>query len=101
MGIAMMGVMHLYFNYTQPLFIQSLMTLKNVYDAKLVQIYVVGKEAKDDFQRPFKTASIFGGKKHPGVSFVLPAKLCDYSGHGSENRCCFHRRGGEAAWEER
>jgi len=65
MGIAMMGVMHLYFKYTQPLFIQSLMTLKNVYDAKLVQIYVVGKEAKDDLQRPFKTASMFGGKNPP------------------------------------
>ena len=61
MGIAMMGVMHLYFNFTQPLFIQSLMTLKNVYDAKLVQIYIVGKEAKDDLQRPFKSSSLFGG----------------------------------------
>jgi len=61
MGIAMMAVMHLYFNFTQPLFIQSLMTLKTVYDAKLVQIYVFGKEANGDFQRPFKTPSLFGG----------------------------------------
>ncbi len=74
MGIAMMGVMHLYFNYTQPLFIQSLMTLKNVYDAKLVQIYIVGKEAKEDLQRPFKTASMFGGKNHLDF-IVVPANV--------------------------
>lgn len=61
LGIAMMTVMHLYFRFTQPLFIQSLMTLKNVYDAKLVQIYILGKEAKGDLERPFKATSLFGG----------------------------------------
>lgn len=61
MGIAMMGVMHIYFKFTQPLFVQSLMTFKNVYDSKLVQIYIFGKEGKDELQRPFKSPSLFGG----------------------------------------
>lgn len=61
MGIGMMAVMHFYFKFTQPLFVQSLMTLKNVFDAKPVQIYLFGKEATGDLKRPFKTASMFGG----------------------------------------
>ncbi|KAG6911733.1 hypothetical protein DXG01_007983 [Tephrocybe rancida] len=60
MGIAMMAFMHLYMKYTQPLFIQSLMTLKNLYDAKLVAIHVLGKKAEGDLKRPFKTAGMFG-----------------------------------------
>ena len=58
----MMGVMHIYFKFTQPLFIQSLMGLKSLYDAKIVQIYLLGKPATGDLQRPFKVASMFGGE---------------------------------------
>jgi len=59
-GVAMMGVMHFYFNFTQPLFIQALMGLKNLYDAKIVQIYLMGKPAVGDMKRPFKTQGMFG-----------------------------------------
>ena len=62
MGIAMMAVMHLYFHFTQPLFIQSLMGFKGLYDAKLVSIHLLGKPATGDLKRPFKAASMFGGK---------------------------------------
>lgn len=61
MGIAMMAFMHLYLKYTQPLFIQALMTLKNLYDAKLVAIHVLGKTPDGDLKRPFKTPGMFGG----------------------------------------
>jgi hypothetical protein len=47
--------------YTQPLFIQALMGLKNLYDAKPVAIHIVGKPAEGDLKRPFKAASMFGG----------------------------------------
>ncbi len=57
----MMVVMHGYFGYTQPLFIQALMGLKGLYDAKLVAIYLLGKPAEGDLARPFKAASMFGG----------------------------------------
>ncbi|KAF8325939.1 inorganic phosphate transporter [Amanita rubescens] len=65
LGIAMMAVMHGYFGYTQPLFIQALMGLKGLYDAKLVAIYVLGKAAEGDLARPFKAASMFGVQAGP------------------------------------
>lgn len=65
MGIAMMTVMHLYLKYTQPLFIQALMGLKNLYDAKPVSIHLLGKPAEGDLKRPFKVASMFGGPTGP------------------------------------
>ncbi|GLB40123.1 putative inorganic phosphate transporter [Lyophyllum shimeji] len=60
MGIAMMAFMHLYLKYTQPLFIQALMGLKNLYDAKLVAIHVLGQKAEGELKRPFKTPGMFG-----------------------------------------
>jgi hypothetical protein len=60
-GIAMMTFFHLYMKYTQPLFIQALMGLKNLYDAKPVAIHLLGKPAEGDLKRPFKAASMFGG----------------------------------------
>jgi len=60
MGIAMMGVMHFYFHFTQPLFVQTLMGVKNLYDAKPVAIHILGKPAVGDLKRPFKTAGMFG-----------------------------------------
>jgi hypothetical protein len=61
MGSAMMSVMHIYLKYTQPLFIQALMGLKNLYDAKPVSIHLLGRPAEGDLKRPFKVASMFGG----------------------------------------
>ena len=60
MGIAMMAVMHIYFKFTQPLFIQSLMGLKTLYDAKPVAIHLLGKPATGELKRPFKTPALFG-----------------------------------------
>jgi len=65
MGIAMMAVMHIYFKFTQPLFIQGLMGIKNLYDAKPVAIHILGKPATGDLKRPFKTASMFGSSAAP------------------------------------
>ncbi|KAG2363824.1 hypothetical protein BDR07DRAFT_1450554 [Suillus spraguei] len=59
-GVAMMAFFHLYMKYTQPLFIQALMGLKNLYDAKPVAIHILGKPAEGDLKRPFKTPSMFG-----------------------------------------
>jgi hypothetical protein len=60
MGIAMMAGMHIYFKFTQPLFIQAIMGFKNIYDAKLVAIHILGSPATGDLKRPFKAASMFG-----------------------------------------
>lgn len=58
-GVGMMGVMHLYFKYTNPLLIQSIMPLKSAFESNLVKIHVFGKPATGDLQRPFKAANSF------------------------------------------
>lgn len=57
MGVGMMAVMHLYFKYTNPLLIQSVIPLKSALEANLVKIHVFGKPATGDLQRPFKAAA--------------------------------------------
>ncbi|KAI0806041.1 inorganic phosphate transporter [Irpex lacteus] len=56
-GLAMMAFLHGYMHYTQPLFMQALLGLKNLYDAKPVSIWVLGKPAEGDLKRPFKGAA--------------------------------------------
>ncbi|KAH9925494.1 inorganic phosphate transporter [Fomitopsis serialis] len=65
MGVAMMGFMHLYMQYTQPLFVQALMGLKNLYDAKPVAIHVLGRPAEGDLKRPFKVGGFMGAAANP------------------------------------
>ncbi|GKZ28878.1 hypothetical protein AbraIFM66950_001502 [Aspergillus brasiliensis] len=59
MGVGMMGVMHLYFKYTNPLLIQSIIPLKGAIESNLVKIHVFGKPATGDLQRPFKASNSF------------------------------------------
>jgi len=59
MAILMMGFMHLYLNFTQPLFVQALMGLKGLWEAKPVAIHIRGKPAEGDLKRPFKTTGGF------------------------------------------
>lgn len=91
-GILMMGVLHGYlkyvslisvvlsgfqhiYRYTQPLFIQALMGLKNLYEAKPVAIHVLGKPAEGDLKRPFKTGGMFGSECC--YSVLLPQRQPD------------------------
>jgi hypothetical protein len=62
LGIGMMGFLHGYLKFAQPLFVQGLMGLKNLYDAKPVALHVLGRKAEGDLQRPFKTEGMFGGE---------------------------------------
>ncbi|KAF8966974.1 inorganic phosphate transporter Pho88, partial [Flammula alnicola] len=59
MSITMMAVMHIYFHFIQPLFIQSFIGLKNIYNVKPVTIYVLGKPATGELKHLFKTTSMF------------------------------------------
>jgi hypothetical protein len=54
MGVAMMCVMHLYFKYTNPLLIQSIIPVKSAFEGNLVKIHVFGQPAKGDLERPWK-----------------------------------------------
>ncbi|KAI0441028.1 putative phosphate transporter [Xylaria telfairii] len=58
-GLAMMGFMHLYMKYTNPLLIQSIIPLKSAFEANLVQIHLFGKPASGDLKRPFKQPAGF------------------------------------------
>ncbi|KAM4060725.1 phosphate transport (Pho88) domain-containing protein [Hirsutella rhossiliensis] len=59
MGVAMMGFMHLYMKYTNPLLIQSIIPVKSALESNLVKIYLFGQPATGDLKRPFKQAQGF------------------------------------------
>ncbi|KAH8725409.1 inorganic phosphate transporter Pho88 [Phaeosphaeriaceae sp. PMI808] len=56
MGVGMMAVMHIYFKYTNPLLIQSIIPLKGAFEGNLVKIHLLGQSATGDLQRPWKAA---------------------------------------------
>lgn len=56
MGVGMMCVMHLYFKYTNPLLIQSIIPLKGAFEGNLVKIHLFGQPAIGDLKRPWKAA---------------------------------------------
>jgi len=57
MGVGMMAVMHLYFKYTNPLLIQSIIPLKGAFEGNEIKIHLFGKPAIGDLKRPFKAAA--------------------------------------------
>ncbi|KEY70347.1 hypothetical protein S7711_06821 [Stachybotrys chartarum IBT 7711] len=59
MGIAMMGFMHLYMKYTNPLLIQSIIPVKGALENNLAKIHLWGQPAVGDLKRPFKAAQSF------------------------------------------
>lgn len=68
MGLGMMGVMHLYFKFSQPLLVQSILPLKNAFETKLAAIHVLGKPAVGEYKRPFKAApGLFGAAAEPAT----------------------------------
>lgn len=59
-GMAMVGFMHLYMKYTNPLVIQSILPVKSALEQNIVKIHLFGVPASGDLKRPFKAASLFG-----------------------------------------
>ena len=57
MGVGMMAVMHLYFKYTNPLLIQSIIPLKGALEGNLAKVHLFGKPATGDLKRPWKAAA--------------------------------------------
>lgn len=55
-GWAMMGFMHLYMKYTNPLFMQSFSGFKSALESNIVKIHIFGQPASGDLKRPFKAA---------------------------------------------
>ncbi|KAL6720334.1 phosphate transporter (Pho88) [Lecanora helva] len=55
-GVGMMGVMHLYMKYTNPLLVQSIIPLKGAFEGNLFKIHILGQPAVGDLKRPWKAA---------------------------------------------
>jgi hypothetical protein len=68
MGVGMMAVMHLYFKYTNPLIIQSILPLKGAFEGNEVKIHLFGKSASNDLKRPFKAAAGLMGNLTGGAA---------------------------------
>lgn len=58
-SLAMMGFMHLYMKYTNPLVMQSISSVKSALETNIVKIHLWGQLASGDLKRPFKTAPGF------------------------------------------
>lgn len=74
MGVGMMGVMHLYFKYTNPLLIQSILPVKAAFESNLVKIHVLGQAASGDLKRPWKAAAGFMGMTNPSQGEIKTDK---------------------------
>ncbi|KAF2128657.1 inorganic phosphate transport PHO88 [Dothidotthia symphoricarpi CBS 119687] len=66
MGVGMMCVMHIYFKYTNPLLIQSIIPLKGAFEGNLVKVHLLGQPATGDLQRPWKAAGGMMGAMQGG-----------------------------------
>ncbi|KAG4302424.1 hypothetical protein PCK1_001260 [Pneumocystis canis] len=53
-GFCMIAVMHLYFKFSQPLLVQSILPLKTVLEGKIVQLHLWKRPATGELKRPFK-----------------------------------------------
>lgn len=66
MGVGMMAVMHIYFKYTNPLLIQSIIPLKGAFEGNLIKIHLFGQPAVGDLKRPWKANAGFLGAMQGG-----------------------------------
>lgn len=74
MGVGMMAVMHLYFKYTNPLLVQSIIPLKGAFEGNLVKVHLLGKPASGDLKRPWKAAQGFMGAMGGGANEIKTDK---------------------------
>jgi len=87
MGVGMMGFMHLYMKYTNPLLIQSIIPLKGAFEGNLVKIYLFGEPAVGDLKRPFKAGggimgALQGGNGNAIASDKKSVEAAERAGRG-------------------
>ncbi|RNJ58634.1 hypothetical protein D7B24_004506 [Verticillium nonalfalfae] len=84
MGVAMMGFMHLYMKYTNPLLVQSIIPLKGAFESNLAKIYIWGQPPVGDLKRPFKAAAGFMSSLQGGgpASDKKAVEAAERSGRG-------------------
>lgn len=67
MGVGMMAVMHLYFKYTNPLLMQSIIPIKSALESNIVKVHLFNVPAKGDLERPWKAAGGLMNMGQPSV----------------------------------
>jgi len=84
MGVAMMGFMHLYMKYTNPLLIQSIIPLKGALESNMAKIYLYGQPAVGDLKRPFKAGGglMSGLQSGPAQSDKKAVEAAERAGRG-------------------
>ncbi|KNE60940.1 hypothetical protein AMAG_06702 [Allomyces macrogynus ATCC 38327] len=90
MSMGLMGAVHAWGGFVQPLFLQVFLPWKLLWEHNLFQIYIRGKEATGELARPWPMPSMFGtGSPDPAAEKPeQPAKEkdadADASGEGAE-----------------
>jgi hypothetical protein len=74
MGVGMMAVMHLYFKYTNPLIIQSIIPVKGAFEGNLVKVHLLGQAATGDLKRPWKANAGMMGMMQQGSGEIKTDK---------------------------
>lgn len=60
-GVGMMAVMHLYFKFTNPLLVQSIIPLKGALEGNLAKVWLFNQPAVGELARPWKSSGGFMG----------------------------------------
>jgi hypothetical protein len=76
-------------HYTQPLFIQGLMTLKGVFESNPAKLHLLGKKAEGALSRPFKAGGglmeqLTGAASGPQTD-AASIKAAEKAGHGGKS----------------
>ncbi|KAJ3352303.1 hypothetical protein GGF32_003834 [Allomyces javanicus] len=85
MSMGLMGAVHAWGGFVQPLFLQVFLPWKLLWEHNLFQIYIRGKEATGELARPWPMPSMFGTGSPDPAAEKKPEQLAkekDASGEG-------------------
>ncbi|AQZ14227.1 PHO88 (YBR106W) [Zygosaccharomyces parabailii] len=85
-GLAMMGFMHLYMKYTNPLFMQMISPIKTALEHNEVKIHLFGALPVGPLKRPFATQSMFGGASQGPKTDKKSIEAAERAGQGGVKR---------------
>ncbi|ORX97925.1 inorganic phosphate transporter [Basidiobolus meristosporus CBS 931.73] len=64
-SLCILAFIHLKWGYVQPLFLQTFMPFKSLFESKVFQIHFFNKRAEGELKRPWKVSSPFGANSGP------------------------------------
>lgn len=85
-GVAMMGFMHFYMKYTNPLFMQTISPIKSALEHNEVKIHLFGAKPVGDLKRPFVAPSMFGAQPQGPKTDRKTVEAAERAGQGGVKR---------------